>query len=182
MSEKRFRENLDYILGREKAIEVLIIGEPNKDIKWLVSLRIAEMIKEYNNSKLNKEVKILFSFLLEDIVPTINKMNPHDIHILRIQPFRAGGIISYFSSERAKQKNFIYVSHEGLSENKKLKFFSIFNIEALSKTKDKLICNILVENEKKEIEFSYPSKDLIETYHEDRLNAFDKVMKRQIPE
>ncbi|KKL93603.1 hypothetical protein LCGC14_1873030 [marine sediment metagenome] len=164
--ERGFIIELEGIMDRVKAIEVLIIGEPNKDTKWLVSLRIAEMIREYNNSKLNKQAEILFSFLLEDI------------HILRIQPFRVEGMASYFTSERAKQKNFIYVSHEGLSENKKLEVFVMFYVEAISRTKDKLKCNIIVGKEKKEIEFSYPSNDLIEEYRKVRIDAFDKVLKK----
>ncbi|HEC38117.1 MAG TPA: hypothetical protein ENI29_07765 [bacterium] len=176
--ERGFIIELEGIMDRVKAIEVLIIGEPNKDTKWLVSLRIAEMIREYNNSKLNKQAEILFSFLLEDIVPCIEKMNSYDIHILRIQPFRVEGMASYFTSERAKQKNFIYVSHEGLSENKKLEVFVMFYVEAISRTKDKLKCNIIVGKEKKEIEFSYPSNDLIEEYRKVRIDAFDKVLKK----
>ncbi|KKL58861.1 hypothetical protein LCGC14_2221130, partial [marine sediment metagenome] len=62
--ERGFIIELENIMDRVKAIEVLIIGEPNNDTKWLVSLRIAEIIREYNNSKLKKEVEILFSFLI----------------------------------------------------------------------------------------------------------------------
>ena len=164
-NEQRFRIELEEILSRRKIIEILIIGKPSNNTKWLVSLRIAEMIKDYYKIKKEKEVEISFSFLLEDIVPIINKMKPYDIHIIKIQPFYVENMASYFSSESAKKKNFIYVSHEGLSENKQLEFFAIFYIEAISITKNTLKCKIIVKNEKKEIDFSYPHEELIQLFN-----------------
>lgn len=138
------------------------------------------MIRDYNNIRLNKEVEISIGLHLEDIILTIKKMKSYDIHIINIQQFIARP--SYFTSERANQKNFIYVSDEGFSENKNLETLVEFTIEAISIIEDKLKCNIIVGEEKKEIEFSKPPKNLIEKYRKARLNAINRNMKKQIPE
>ena len=179
-NEKKFREELEDVLKREKDIEVLIIGKPYIEIKWLVSLQIAAMIRDYNNRRLNKEVEISISFLSEDIIPTVKKMKSYDIHIISILHFRAGH--PNYIPKKANQENFIYVSDEGLSENKNLEECTIFNIEAISGIGDKLKCTILMGEEKKDILFSKPPQNLIEKYRIARQNAHIRNIKKQIPE
>nr|NGX49476.1 hypothetical protein [Candidatus Anoxychlamydiales bacterium] len=173
--EKKFREELEDVLIREKSIEVLIIGKPYIETKWLVSLQIAAMIINYYKLRLIKEVEPLFCLDFKDI-PFI-KMKSHDINIISIQHFREGH--PNYIPKRANQENYILVSDEGLSENKNLEASKIFTIEAISQKEDKLICNVSMGEIKEEIAFSKPPNNLIEKYRKARRDAEIRNMKKQ---
>ncbi|MFW9968737.1 MAG: hypothetical protein ACFFDF_00965 [Candidatus Odinarchaeota archaeon] len=182
MSERSFQLSLEEILIRDEPIDCLIIGKPNIHFKWFVGLRIAEMIKQYLKRK-DIEVSIHFTYLIEDIVPNINKMKSYDIQILRIQDFKVDGMISYIDSERAKQKNFIYISHESeyLNRiNKSISSLVIYQIHVLSSSKDKIKCEVLNPKGSIEIEFLYPNNDLIKNYNTFREETLNRVIKRQL--
>ena len=182
MSEKEFQDEVEEILNRHEALDCLVIGEPNNDAKWYVALRISEMIKEYWKKKSNIEISLFFSILEVDIIPNINKMNTYDIQILRIQPF-VEGLFAYFDSKRAENKNFIYISHKSTNLNQineKVGSLVLFHLETVERRKDKILCKIQVEEGKRDLEFSYPHKELIEKYRNARKEALNKVIKRQI--
>ena len=185
LSEKEFQYSLEEVLNRDIAIECLIIGKPDEETTWFIGLRIAEMIKEYLYQKLNKEISVYFSILLEDVIPNVDKMNSYDIQILRIHPFEVEGLFAYFDSKREEKKNFIYISREAkpLNKiNKKIASLVLYHIYVLSKSKDKILCEIQTQKGKKEVEFSYPNKELIENYYIFRKETYEKVLKKQVQE
>ena len=101
----------------------------------------------------------------------------HDIIIISIEHFKEG--YPNYIPERANQENFILVSNEGISVNNDLEASMIFTIEAISKKEDKLICNLLMGEVKKEIAFSKPHQNLIEKYRIARQNAHIRNIKKQ---
>lgn len=175
ISEKRFQNELRDILDRNYGIDCLVIGSSGNDMKWYVSLKIAEMIKDYHIRNHNKEGNILLSFINEDLIENTNKMEKYDIHILRIHKMEVKGLFAYFDSKRQKQKNFIYVHHKEIPE---LKSLVMFNIEVISTKGNELKCEVKTKDGKIKLFLSYPIKELMDKYEKDRIKAFEKVMKR----
>lgn len=178
LTEKEFRSELERILDKEYGIDVLVIGPPSNDLKWYVSLRIAEMIREYYKRKQNEDIDIVYSYSIQDQIKKSTKMNIHDVHILRLIPTSVGGIYAFLNSKRQENKHFIYVSHDSenlRSENKKLKQLMIFYFEILGTSDSFIKC--IAPKTQKEIEFSMSKKELIDNFHQFKVEIIKKLFK-----
>jgi len=184
VSEKKFINYIKDCLSQVKYFPCVISYDNNEDLAWYTALRIGEIITEYFESKLSKQIDTHLNFKIEKIILKLNEMGENDILLLSINDVNIKSLKSYILSEtNGKKKNLIFISNEENPIMRPFKDITGNFIKVNSLNKNILDCVIdISEKGEREFKLKLPDKSLVNKYHKLKVALLKETIRKQVPE
>lgn len=163
MSERDFKDFLVDLIEKMKIVYCLVSGD-NEYFNWMISLKIAELMKNHYDEANETNLRILLYTSDEYSRTGDNDIYDNDILLVEIPKSIPNGIMGFLDDKSKKKEHLICNSSGDVPEKEgRFDFYCEFHLSDENNTS--IICKVNQWGKTWSCYFSYPNEDLIQKYH-----------------